>query len=144
MIGAAILDSGPLVAFLLSNEQHHRWVTQQFKQLPPKFLTCEPVLTEACFLLGFGSPAIQQIDRFLELGTIQLPFQFARERRPVMQLMHAYRNVPMSFADACMVRMSELYPDAPVFTLDRDFLLYRRNKRQPIPTIMPIRGNRGR
>ena len=139
MIEAAILDTGPLVAFLHSNEHHHRWVAEQFKQLPPKFLTCEPVLTEACFLLGFADSAMKQIGRFLELGIIQVPFQFASDRRPVMQLMHTYRNVPMSLADACLVRMSELYPDAPVFTLDEDFLVYRRNKRQQIQTILPPR-----
>jgi uncharacterized protein len=137
VIEAVILDTGPLVAFLHSNEQHHRWVVDQFKGLPPRLLTCEPVLTEACFLLGFDGRAIQQIDRFLERGVVQIPFQFALERPPVMRLMRAYRNVPMSFADACLVRMSELYPDAPVFTLDKDFQIFRKNGRQRIETIMP-------
>ena len=81
---------------------------------------------------------MKQINRFLELGVVQVPFQFASDHRRVMQLMHTYRNVPMSLADACLVRMSELYPDAPVFTLDKDFLVYRRNKRQQISTIMPV------
>lgn len=40
-------------------------------------------------------------------------------------------------ADACLVRMSELWPEAPVFTLDSDFRLYRRNKRQSLPLICP-------
>ena len=51
--------------------------------------------------------------------------------------METYRNIPMSFADACLVRMSELWPDAPVFTLDSDFRIYRRNKRQSLPLICP-------
>lgn len=138
MTDAAILDSGPLVAFLHSNEQHHDWVVEHFKLLPPRLLTCEPVLTEACFLLGFAQPAMEQIDEFLERGVIQIPFQFLVERQPVMRLMRTYRNIPMSLADACLVRMSELYPHAPVLTLDRDFGVYRRNGRQRIDAIMPF------
>src|ERR1700704_6431219 len=113
VIDAAILDTGPLVAFLHSNEEHHDWVVGQFKVLPPIFLTCEPVLTEACFVLGFAEPAMDQIEMFLDRGVIQIPFQFATERHAVMRLMRKYRNVPMSLADACLVRMSELYPNAP-------------------------------
>ena len=54
-----------------------------------------------------------------------------------MQLMRTYRNVPMSLADACLVRMAELHRDVPVFTLDQDFRVYRKNRREVIPTIMP-------
>ncbi len=138
MIEAVILDTGPLVAFLHSNEQHHVWVVEQLKSLPPRFLTCEAVLTESSFLLGFAPRAMEQINEWLERGVIQTPFQFMPERQRVLRLMHDYRNVPMSFADACLVRMSELYPDLPVFTLDKDFRVYRRNGRQRIGTIMPV------
>jgi predicted nucleic acid-binding protein len=134
---AAILDTGPLVAFLHANEQHHGWVVDRLRELPPRFLTCEAVLTECCFLLGFDSRAVEQIDEWLERGVIRLPFQFLPERQRVMRLMHAYQKLPMSFADACLVRMSELYPHLPVFTLDKDFLVYRKNGRQRIETIMP-------
>ena len=41
----------------------------------------------------------------------------------------------MSFADACLVRMAEQHPEASVWTLDRDFKIYRRNRRSAIPLI---------
>ena len=44
---------------------------------------------------------------------------------------------PMSLADACLVRMTELDAQSVVLTLDSDFRVYRRNRRQMIPTIMP-------
>lgn len=137
MTEAALLDTGPLVAFLHANEQHHAWVVAQLRSLPPRFLTCEAVLTECCFLLGFAPRALEQIEGWLERGVLQVPFRFFPESQRVMQLMHVYRNVPMSFADACLVRMSELYPDLPVFTLDADFRVYRKNGRQRIETILP-------
>lgn len=41
------------------------------------------------------------------------------------------------FSSKCLVRMSELYPSLPVFTLDKDFRVYRKNGRQRMETIMP-------
>ena len=137
MIETVVLDTGPLVAFFHANEQHHAWVIDRFKALPPQFLTCESVLTETCFLLGPGSPALDQLDRFLELGVIQLPFQFSKERQAVSQLMRAYRDVPMSLADACLVRLSEIHGAGQVFTLDSDFRIYRRHGNKVIPVLMP-------
>jgi predicted nucleic acid-binding protein len=132
-----ILDTGPLVAFLDSDEEHHQWAAGRFKELKPNFLTCEAVLTEAFFLLGSAPKAIEQIDRFMDGGWLKTPFQFALQRPAVMQLMRTWRNVPISFADACLVRMSELHQNAPVFTLDKDFRIYRKHGRQVIETIMP-------
>ena len=55
----------------------------------------------------------------------------------VASLMIRYANVPMSLADACLVRMSELYPNSAVLTADSDFNIYRRHTRQIIPVLMP-------
>lgn len=46
-----LLDTGPLVSFLADGSVHHTWTVEQWKQLRPPMLTCEPVLTEAAFLL---------------------------------------------------------------------------------------------
>ena len=55
----------------------------------------------------------------------------------IAKLIVRYKNIPMSLADACLVRMAEQYPDSIVMTLDSDFKVYRKNGRQVIPTIMP-------
>jgi hypothetical protein len=57
--------------------------------------------------------------------------------RSIADLLEKYSNIPMSLADACLVRMSELREDSVVFTIDRDFRLYRRYGRRVIPTLMP-------
>jgi hypothetical protein len=48
-----------------------------------------------------------------------------------------YSSVPMSVADACLVRLSETLPDPVVVTTDADFRIYRRHSRQVIPCLMP-------
>ena len=55
-----------------------------------------------------------------------------------MKLMNQYEDLPMSFADACVVRMTENIADSKVFTLDEDFSVYRKLGRQVIPLIAPF------
>ena len=137
MADETLLDTGPLVAFLAADEQHHQWAVARFRELEPKFLSCEAVLAEAFYLLGFAPEAMEKIEYFLEQGWLKIPFRFEAEKRAVLKLMRRYQNVPMSLADACLVRMAELYNELPVFTLDSDFRVYRKHGTRPIPTIMP-------
>ncbi len=83
--------------------------------------------------------AMNRIERFLHEGWIQIAFQFSNEQQAVMNLMKRYRNIPMSFADACLVRMAELDEHGMVFTLDRHFRVYRKNGKRTIPLIIPDR-----
>jgi predicted nucleic acid-binding protein len=52
-------------------------------------------------------------------------------------LMRKYGDVPMSLADACLVRLAEIIPHSIVLTLDRDFTVYRKHGRQVIPLLIP-------
>jgi hypothetical protein len=82
-----------------------------------------------------GDPAT--IAALTAKGVFRLSPVLAEEADAVVQLMRRYRNVPMSLADACLVRLSEIVPDAVVFTLDADFRIYRRRGRAVIPVLMP-------
>ncbi len=75
--------------------------------------------------------------RALRQGTIQVAFDIETEAATIETLMRRYNDVPMSLADACLVRLSELNPDSRVFTLDRDFTRYRRHGRHIIPLLAP-------
>jgi predicted nucleic acid-binding protein len=132
-----IADTGPLVAMLDRDDQDHAWAVREGRLLPPKMLSCEAVLSEVHFLTQDLPEAKDRIESWLADGRLELPFTVCEHHSLVHELMVRYANVPMSFADACLVRMSELWPEAPVFTLDSDFRVYRRNKRQSLPLICP-------
>lgn len=55
----------------------------------------------------------------------------------MFQLMRLYQNVPMSLADACLVRMTEENPECLVLTNDRHFDLFRKDRNRPIPHARP-------
>ena len=132
-----LVDCGPLVAFYDRKDQWHEWTHEQMEAITPPLLTTEPVLTEACFLLqrGTGRPGV--ILRAVQSGILQIAFDVETEAAALETLIDRYANVPMSLADASLVRLSELHRDSRVFTLDRDFRQYRRNSRQVISLLAP-------
>ena len=132
-----LLDTGPIVAFLNRRDEYHGWARTQWDQIAPPMFTCEAVLSEACFLLGAASRGSEALFQLLRRRIIAIPFRLDEHLQPVEKLLRKYSSVPMSLADASLVRMSELQPGGQVFTLDSDFHLYRKNGRQTIPTIMP-------
>lgn len=132
-----IADTGPLVAILDRDDRDHAWAVREGRRLPPKMLSCEAVLSEVHFLTQDIPEAKDRVESWLADGRLELPFSVRDHHSLLHELMVRYASVPMSFADACLVRMSELWPEAPVFTLDSDFRVYRRNKRQSLPLICP-------
>ena len=103
------------------------------------FLTCEAVITEVCFLLQNVYGGEDAVMGSVKSKKIVIPFQFSEEVDAIRDLMQRYQSVPMSFADACVVKMSELIGGSSVFTLDSDFHIYRKNRKEMIDLIIPDR-----
>lgn len=135
--GRVLLDTGPLVSFLASGLRHHAWVCEQWKRLRPPLLTCEPVLTEAAFLLKREGREADPVFELLDRGVIRVALNMQEEQADLRALMHRYRNRPMSLADACLVRLAEMHASGEIFTLDSDFRIYRRHGNKVIPVLMP-------
>lgn len=137
MSGAVLLDTGPLVSFLADEAEHTEWVHKQWDRMSPPMLTCEAVLTEAVFILKREGVDTDAIFTLLERKVIRVALRMDDEQAALRTLMSRYRDRPMSLADACLVRLSELHRDCTVFTLDSDFRIYRRNGNKVIPVLMP-------
>lgn len=68
---------------------------------------------------------------------LRVEFPFEAHAPIIWRLLTKYRDVPMDFADACLVRMTELHADCTLWTTDGDFRVYRRNGCQTIPLLAP-------
>jgi uncharacterized protein len=135
MAANVIVDSGFLVALLSRRDTHHRWAVGQSSQLPLPWKTCEAVLSETFYLLD--TRALELI-ALLHRRAVVCAFQVNGEIDKVLELMATYEDAPMSFADACLVRMTEMLADPIVVTLDTThFRVYRRNRNEAIPCVMP-------
>jgi len=129
----AIVDTGPLVAFLDRAERHHRWVATQIEELDVPLLVCEPVLAEAMHLLA----GFERGFNLLQNGALKIAFRIEDHVASLLKLHRKYRDQPMSLADACIVRMAELYQRHAMLTLDADFTVYRRHGHDPLALIYP-------
>jgi predicted nucleic acid-binding protein len=132
-----LLDTGPLVSYPASGLEHHDWAVEQWKQMRPPLLTCEPVLTEAAFLLKREGRDTDSLFELLERGVIRIALAIQEQRADLRALMRRYRTRPMSLADACLVRLSEIHAAGEVLTLDSDFRIYRRHGTKVISVRMP-------
>ncbi|HUF61180.1 MAG TPA: PIN domain-containing protein [Verrucomicrobiales bacterium] len=132
-----IVDTGPLVALLDRREKRHEWAAEQLRTLPLPWITCEAVLTEAWHLLRRWPDGQDGPLAWVSDGVLQVPFSLAKEIEGLRGLRERFRDMPMSLADACLVRLAEWLPQCTVLTLDSDFHVYRRHPNEPIPVIQP-------
>jgi|ERR1700736_4854594 predicted nucleic acid-binding protein len=136
MAGNVLVDAGFLIALINRRDRHHEWAESQARELIPPWKTCDAVLSEAFHLL--------EERRRLWLTTLLIRsavipgFSLVNDRDPVLNLMQKYADVPMSLADACLVRMTETMADPLVLTTDKHFRIYRRHSRQVVPCAMPF------
>ena len=136
MRSGTLLDIGPIVAYLYSRDAYHDWAVEAFSEVQPPVITCEAVLTEACFLIERNRwPAMRVLEYVLE-SEIRIGLQLEHEIEAIRGLMQRYANVPMSLADACLVRLAEI-TDLPICTLDHDFAIYRAGRRRSLTLITP-------
>ena len=119
----------------MQRDGHHQWAVSEGANHPMAWHTSEAVLSEALYLTGPGG--VEVLAAMLRRNRLLVSFDLSEHHEAVFSLIRKYADVPMSFADACLVRMTEILPDPLVLTTDSDFRIYRRHSRQVVPCAMP-------
>ena len=135
---AVLLDTGCIVALLDKAERYHQSCRDIVVSLSDSLVTCEAVVSEACFLLRRVHGARESILSNVEEGVFQIPFQLSGHASAVRRLMEKYRQIPMSLADACLVTMADELGTGRILTLDQDFTLYRWGGRRPFDLVITL------
>jgi uncharacterized protein len=130
-----LVDAGFLIALLNRRDTHHQWAVTNAEGMPPPWSTCEAVLSEAFHLIGVHGTL--SLGALLRRGALIVAFKLAENVGPVTKLIEKYSDVPMSLADACLVRMTETVANVIILTTDQDFRVYRRLSRQVVPCVTP-------
>jgi uncharacterized protein len=129
----AIADTGLLVAMARVNDQYHDWAAEVAEQISWPVLTCEAVLAETAFHLQSS----EEVLGMLRDNIVRVAFDCESDLEHLCALAVRYADRRPDLADLCLIRMSELYPKHFVITVDGDFRVYRRNKREAIPLLCP-------
>jgi len=131
-----LVDTGSIVALLDRSERHHKECAAVIAEIDAPLLTCEAVIAEACYLLREIKNAVDAVLENVEKGTFLVPYRAAGKTSALRRLLKKYANVPMDFADACLVEMADEYQTGRILTLDRDFHIYRWGKNRPFDFVV--------
>lgn len=130
-----IADTGFIVAALNRDDNYHAWASALALDINEPLLTCESVLSEAAFHLRSSAAVLSLVTS----GMLSVEFDLAANINALAELAARYSDRKPDLADLCLIRMSELHPKHVIITVDSDFRVYRRNKREAIPLLTPPR-----
>ncbi len=135
MAASVLVDSSFVIAALAARDTNHNWAVATAERFSLPWQTCEAAVAEGFHLLeGSRSSALASL---LQRQALIISFRLSESTDRVLDLMDKYADVPMSFADACLVRMTEVLPNPVLLTTDSDFRIYRRLGRQLVPSLLP-------
>jgi predicted nucleic acid-binding protein len=135
-----LLDASVIVALLQNNAQAHEDCVAVVSHLDRRLVTCEAALSESCYLLRRFPGAAEAAVANVESGIFEIPFVLSNSVSTVRALMRKYRDVPASFADACLIDMADQLDTGEILTLDSDFVTYRWRRNRPFELLIPLRG----
>ena len=133
-----LLDTSFIVALLDRSEQGHGQCAALLADLEAPLITCEAVLAEACYLLRGLPGAAAALLLNVERGNFVVPYRLTGNTAAVIKLIKKYADVPMDFADACLVDMANVYDTGRILTLDRDFQVYRWARNRAFDLLLDI------
>jgi uncharacterized protein len=132
-----LVDAGPLIALIDRGEPEHDSCVLAMQELVGPLLTTWAVFTEAMYLLGAAGGWVAQevLWRLSERDDLHLAELDAPMRKAARALMEKYSDVPMDLADATLVALGQSLEVKRVFTLDKDFHIYRFKGKQAFEVI---------
>ena len=136
MAANVLVDASFLVALLNRRDINHSWAAEQASRFPRPWASCEPALSETFYTLG--ASGIAPMLKLLERRAVTCRLQIGDHLDDILKLLRKYADIPMSVADACLVRMTEVISDPVLLTTDTDFRVYRRHGRQAVPCVLPV------
>lgn len=130
-------DASPLIALINQSDINHTRCVNALSGLPAPLVTTWSCFTEAMYLLGRygGWSAQQELWGYVADQILVLHFNGEAEQARMQVLMEQYRDLPMDLADASLVAASETLNQKQIFTLDRDFQIYRFKGNQPFDVV---------
>jgi predicted nucleic acid-binding protein len=135
-IDSGLVDTGAIVALLDRSEHHHKHCAGAIGEIEAPLLTCEAVIAETCYLLREIKNAVDAVLENVEKGVFLVPYRVTGKTFGLRRLLKKYAEVPMDFADACLVGMANEYQTGRILTLDRDFRIYRWGKNRPFDLVV--------
>jgi predicted nucleic acid-binding protein len=131
-----LIDSGPLIALFDASDKYHQDAVDFIKRNKFKLVTTIASITETLHLLDFNRNAQIDFLEWVQRGAVEIHNIENTDFQRLKELTEKYRDLPMDFADSCLVYLAEKLNLNTIATIDRDFSIYRIHGRKKFKTIM--------
>ena len=131
-----LIDSGPLIALFDRNDKYHLASVKFIKDNNSELVTTLASVTETLHLLDFNRSAQIDFLGWVHAGAVTLETITSDDLRRIKELTIKYSDLPMGFADACLVFLGEKLNINEVATIDRDFDVYRLKGKKSFTTLI--------
>lgn len=131
-----LIDSGPLIALFDSSDKHHQKSVDFVKSNKFTLITTIASVTETLHLLSFNRNAQIDFLEWINRGGVEIFNIEHSDFIRIKELTEKYKDLPMDFADSCLVLLAEKLEITSIATIDRDFSIYRINGKKRFNTIL--------
>lgn len=131
-----LVDSGPLIALFDASDKYHQQTVDFIKENTASLVTTIASITETLHLLDFNRNAQLDFIEWVNRGGVEIENIVNADFQRIKALTEKYRDLPMDFADSCLVLLAEKLNITAIATIDRDFSIYRINGKRPFHTIL--------
>ncbi len=131
-----LIDSGPLIALFDRNDKYHLASVKFIKDNNSELVTTLASVTETLHLLDFNRSAQIDFLGWVHAGAVTLETITSDDLRRIKELTIKYSDLPMGFADACLVFLGEKLNINEVATIDREFDVYRLKGKKSFTTLI--------
>jgi uncharacterized protein len=132
-----LIDAGPIIAYYSLNDAWHARVQKFFEEFTGQFITTCPVITEAMWILSRNVLAQNEMLSDFAEGLYQVAPLTQRDFVRIAELNVKYRSMKADFADLSLIAVSERLSISRIASLDGDFDVYRRIRKQKFERIFP-------
>ncbi|MBR0574246.1 MULTISPECIES: type II toxin-antitoxin system VapC family toxin [Pasteurellaceae] len=131
-----LIDSGPLIALFDASDRYHNKTIEFIQNNKSTLITTLASITEVLHLLDFNRNAQLDFLEWISREGIQIADIQQTDFVRIKALTDKYLDLPMDFADSCLVLLAEKMGIKTIATIDRDFTIYRINGKQAFETIL--------
>ena len=129
-----LIDSGPLIALFDRSDKYHVASIEFIKQNKSQLITTIASITETLHLLDFSRDAQIDFLAWVNAGAVTIENVTSDDFTRIKELTIKYSDLPMDFADACLVLLGEKLNINNIATIDRDFDIYRLKGKKTFTT----------
>jgi len=131
-----LIDSGPLIALFDASDKYHQKSVAFIKSNRSTLTTTIASVTETLHLLDFNRNSQIDFLKWINRGSLEIVNIESSDFIRIQELTEKYRDLPMDFADSCLVLLAEKLGIDSIATIDRDFSIYRIHGKKRFKTIL--------